>query len=124
MPICYKIEQQDEKHRIIPGEFQIIKDMTIEDADERTLNTLALGNYCIALLECNVDCYREFFQKSSQFKQIGGNQQGTYYFVGLYHDIPVFVDVALNPEIMVVYRERKNVAIHPRGYRGFLAANK
>lgn len=106
-PICCKLEQHHNTHRVIPGEFQIVRDMTIEEADKTTLNTLDLENYCIALLECNVDCYREFFQKFSQFRRIGDSQQGTYYFVGLYHDIPVFVDVALNPEIIVVHREHK-----------------
>jgi len=106
-PICCKLEQNHDTYRVIPGEFQIVRDMTIEEADKMTLNTFDLENYFVASLECNVDCYREFFQESSQFKQIGNSKQGTYYFVGLYHDIPIFVDVALNPEIMVVHREHK-----------------
>lgn len=106
-PICHKIEKTDEGHRIVPGEFELVRNKSIEEADDTTLNTLNLQNYNIAYLECSVDCDREFLRKCSQFKQVGQQKEGTYYFVGLYHDIPVFVDVALNPEMMVIYRELK-----------------
>lgn len=86
-------------------EFEYGNGLTLEQADERLLYTLDVSNYNVVKIECGTNCYREFFMKSRNFKKIGNNKGGTYCFVGLYRDIPVFIDVAMSD--LVIYREKK-----------------
>lgn len=106
-PISYKL---DSRGHIIPGEFQLSgprENNTVEEVETRALNTLKLSEYNVIQLICSPDAWREFFTKSAHLSNIASDVDGQLRFGGLYHGIPMYVDVALNPEVVIMWREHK-----------------
>lgn len=98
---------------VVPHQFEFsgpshTKPITIEKANELLVSTLNPDKYDIIKIECSLNCCQQFFDKCDNFKEPEYKQSGSYYFAGLYDKIiPVFIDLAVRDDILVVYREKK-----------------